>query len=58
MPVILATQEAEIKRIVVQSQPQANSFLCQKNPIITKGLVYALSSDPSAAKKSFYMYLS
>jgi hypothetical protein len=25
MPVILATQEAEIRRIVVRSQPQANS---------------------------------
>jgi hypothetical protein len=25
MPVILATQEAEIRRIMVQSQPQANS---------------------------------
>jgi hypothetical protein len=26
MPVILATQEAEIRRIMVQSQPQANSL--------------------------------
>jgi hypothetical protein len=25
MPIILATQEAEIRRIKVQSQPQANS---------------------------------
>jgi DNA-binding transcriptional regulator PaaX len=25
MPVILATQEAEIRRIMVQSQPEANS---------------------------------
>jgi hypothetical protein len=26
MPVIPATQEAEIRRIMVQSQPQANNF--------------------------------
>jgi hypothetical protein len=33
MPVILATQEAEIRRIVVQSQPQTNSeTLSQKYP--------------------------
>jgi hypothetical protein len=32
-PVILATQEAEIRRIVVQSQPQANS---SQDPISKK----------------------
>jgi hypothetical protein len=31
MPVILVTQEAEIRRIMVQSQPQANSF---QDPIL------------------------
>jgi hypothetical protein len=33
MPVILATQEAEIRRITVQSQPQANS---SQDPISKK----------------------
>jgi hypothetical protein len=33
MLVILATQEAEIRRIVVQSQPQANS---SREPILIK----------------------
>jgi hypothetical protein len=32
-PVILATQEAEISRTVVQSQPRANS---SRNPILIK----------------------
>jgi hypothetical protein len=34
MPVILVTQEAEIRRIVVQSQPRqiVSGTLCQKNP--------------------------
>jgi hypothetical protein len=38
MPVILATEEAEIRRIVVQSQPQVNSSgdLILKNPITKK----------------------
>jgi hypothetical protein len=34
-PIILATQEAEIRRIVVQSQPQANS---SQDPISKKSL--------------------
>jgi hypothetical protein len=33
MSVILATQEAEIRRIMVQSQPQANS---SGNPLLKK----------------------
>jgi hypothetical protein len=57
MPVILATQEAEIRRIMVQSQPGQTvcETLPQKNPS-QKGLVewlkvYALSSNPSTANK-------
>jgi hypothetical protein len=40
MPVILATQEAEIRRITVQSQPQANSSRdpISKIPITKTGL--------------------
>jgi hypothetical protein len=39
--VILATQEAEIRRIVVQSQPRANSSRdpIRKKPFIKTGLV-------------------
>jgi hypothetical protein len=57
-PVILATQEAEIRSIVVQSQPR--QIVCEtfspKNPSQKKGLVewlkmQALSSNPSTAKK-------
>jgi hypothetical protein len=57
MPVILATQEAEI-RTAVQSQPQANS---SRDPISKKNLhkkglaewlkVKFLSSNPSTTKK-------
>jgi hypothetical protein len=36
MPVILATQEVEIKRITVQSQPPANSSQDLKDPISKK----------------------
>jgi hypothetical protein len=38
-PVILATQEAEIRRIAVQSQSQANSSrdLISKKPMARKG---------------------
>jgi hypothetical protein len=57
-PVILTTQEAEIRRIIVQSQPRANSL---QDPILKKihhkkGLgggaskPEALCSNPSAAK--------
>jgi hypothetical protein len=60
MPVILATQETEIRRIAVQSQPQqiVCETLSQKKRITKKGLVewlkvYALRSNPSTAKKSF-----
>jgi hypothetical protein len=54
MPVILATQEAEIKRIVIQSQP--GQIVCKTLSQKRKGLVEwlkvkALSSCPSIAKK-------
>jgi hypothetical protein len=41
MPVILATQEAEIRRIKFQSHPQANSSgdPILRNPLHKKGLV-------------------
>jgi hypothetical protein len=41
MPVILATQEVEVRRIIVQSQPQQNSLQdpTLKNSITKKGLV-------------------
>jgi hypothetical protein len=41
MPVILATQEAEIRRAVVQRQPKANSSqdTISKKPITKIGLV-------------------
>jgi hypothetical protein len=38
-PVIPATQEAEIRRIVVQSQPQANSLPYLQKNSSQKGLV-------------------
>jgi hypothetical protein len=56
MPVILATQEAEIRRIAVQSQPK--QIVCEttsKNPITKKGWwsgsTCRPSSNPSTAKK-------
>jgi hypothetical protein len=56
-PIILATKEAEIKRIKVQSQPGQTVLKClsRKKPITKKGLVdwlkvKALSSSPSTAK--------
>jgi hypothetical protein len=56
--VILATQETEIRRMAVQSQPQANSWRdpISKNPITKIGLaewlkVKVLSSNPSTTKK-------
>jgi plasmid maintenance system antidote protein VapI len=47
MPVILATQEAEIRRIVVPSQPGeiVHETLSQKNPS-QKGLVEWLKGRP------------
>jgi hypothetical protein len=60
MPISLATQEAEIKRTMVRSQPQhavckTLSQKKKKKNITKKGYewlkVQALSSNPSAAKK-------
>jgi hypothetical protein len=63
MPVILATQEAEIRRIMVGSQPRqiVCENLFQKTHVI-KGLVqwlkvYALSSNLSIAKNKARSYL-
>jgi hypothetical protein len=59
MPIILATQEAEIRKIAVRSHFQANSSRdpISKKTLHKKGLVewlkmYALSSSPSIKKKS------
>jgi hypothetical protein len=58
MPIILATQEAEIRRLVVQSQPWQIVFetLSQKIPNTKQGWWSgsnkALSSNPSTVKKS------
>jgi hypothetical protein len=61
MLVILATQEAEIRRIMVQSQSRqiVHKIPSQKTPSLKKGLgglvewlkVMALNSNLSAAKK-------
>jgi hypothetical protein len=52
-PVILATQEAEIRRITVQKQPRKTvcKTLSHKKPFTKIGLVKALSSSPSTTKK-------
>jgi hypothetical protein len=58
MPVILDTQEAEIKRMAVRSQPRANNSLrpyLKKKNLHKKGLeewlkVKPLSSSPSPTK--------
>jgi hypothetical protein len=54
MPIVLATQEAEIRRIMIQSQPRqiVCETLSRKKPLYKKGLVEwlkveALSSKPS-----------
>jgi hypothetical protein len=59
-PVILATQEAEIRRITVRRQPKQivhETLSVSKTPITKKGLVKwfkvkALSSSPSTTKKT------
>jgi hypothetical protein len=54
MPIILATQEAEIKRIAVRSQPGqiVPQDPISKNPSQKIGLkVKALSSSPSSVRK-------
>jgi hypothetical protein len=67
-PIIPATQEAEIRRIMVWSQPQQIVFetLCGKNPSQEKSLKQwkplpskyeTLSSNPSAAKKKNVIFL-
>jgi hypothetical protein len=58
-PIIPATQEAETRRIVVQSQPCANIVpqdpISKKKPFTKEGLVWlkvkALSSNPRSTKK-------
>jgi hypothetical protein len=54
MPIILATQEADIKRVKVESQSQANSSLdCILNTHHKKRAKHeTLSSNPSAAQKN------
>jgi hypothetical protein len=59
MPVILATQEAEIRRITVRSQPRqiVGKTLSQNKPFTKKGLVEwlkakALSSIPNTTKNT------
>jgi hypothetical protein len=46
MPLILATQKAEIRRITVQSQPRqiVHETLSQKYPSQKKGLVECLKA--------------
>jgi hypothetical protein len=56
MPVILATQEAEIRRIVKSSQTNSSVRPYLKTPFTKKGLVEwlkvkALNSSPSSEKK-------
>jgi hypothetical protein len=58
MPIILATQEAEIRRIVVQSEPRqivpmtlSQKTLSQKIGLMEWLKVKALSSSPNTAKK-------
>jgi hypothetical protein len=53
VPVILATQEVEIRRIVVRSQPKANSLQdpISRKPITKKGWREALSSNTSDIKE-------
>jgi hypothetical protein len=52
-PVILATEEAKIRRIRVQSQPEQIVFetLPQKNPQQNRAGEVALSPNPSTTKK-------
>jgi hypothetical protein len=53
MPIILATQEAEVRRIVVLSQAQANSSqdLISKKPFIKIGLVVKAEFKPQYCQK-------
>jgi hypothetical protein len=59
MPVILATQEVEIRRITTERKPRENSFVKNylENPFIKTVLVEwlkmkALSSSPGITQKS------
>jgi hypothetical protein len=58
MPVILATQEAEIRRIAVRSQPRhivletlSRKYLTQKRGLVEWLKALVLSSRPSTTKK-------
>jgi hypothetical protein len=55
MPVILATQEAEIRRITVQGQPQANSLhdpILKKTHHYKRGGGVAQDTDPEFQHQS------
>jgi hypothetical protein len=57
MPIILATQEAEIRKIVVGSQPRQ---IVHETPHLQKKEVaqgVALSSNPNTTKKNLTFYL-
>jgi hypothetical protein len=67
MPVVLATQRAEIRRTEIGNQPQANNLgdpILKKNPsqktaggvaqVVRGGVGPELSSNPSTTKKKKY----
>jgi hypothetical protein len=63
MPVILATQEAEIRRISIRSQPRqtvhktlSQKILHNKNGLVEWLKVKALSSNPSTKNKTFVFH--
>jgi hypothetical protein len=54
MPIILATQKAEIGRITVQSQPR--QITLHKKGLVEWLMVKALSSNPSTTNIYIYIY--